>query len=92
MSSEIAKIAEAETLIIVEGNMCGVAMRDADAPPESQTTSRRKGMRRNLGGLTRGRGGICRDLSVRRRRAKMRRPHRTLPRKTPGPPVPRDHR
>lgn len=35
LSSEIFKIAEAEAPIIVEGNMCGVAMRDVDAPPES---------------------------------------------------------
>jgi len=68
LSSEMGKIAEAEALIIVEGNMCGVAMRDADAPPESQTTSRRKGTRRNLGDLTRGRGDVCRDLSASGRR------------------------
>ena len=55
MSFESDKIAEAETFIIVEGNMCDAAMRGVDAPPESETTSRQKGMRRNLGGLMAGR-------------------------------------
>src|ERR1700760_3943844 len=40
--------AEAETLGTVEGNMCGIAMRDAVAPPGSKATSRPKGARRNL--------------------------------------------
>src|SRR5215213_6358436 len=44
-------IAEAETVGNVEGNMGGAVMRGAVAPPESQTTSRRKGARRNLGDL-----------------------------------------
>ncbi len=43
--------AEAEAVPNVEGNMCGVVMRDAVAPPGSETTSCRKGTRRNLGGL-----------------------------------------
>ena len=51
MSFESYKIAGAETLIIVEGKMCGIVMRDTVAPPESKATSRRKGMRRNLRGL-----------------------------------------
>ena len=58
MSFESDKIAEAETFIIVEGNMCGAAMRGADAPPESETTSRQKGTRRNLGGLMAGRSSL----------------------------------
>jgi hypothetical protein len=51
LSYEILNVAEAETLRNVEGNMCGANMRGADALPESQTTSRRKGTRRNLGDL-----------------------------------------
>ena len=36
---------------LVEGNMCGIAMRDAVAPPGSKAPSRPKGTRRNLRGL-----------------------------------------
>ena len=39
----------AEAVVIVEGNMCGTAMRGADALPGSMATSRTKGARRNLG-------------------------------------------
>src|SRR3954463_3843768 len=52
LSLEIYNIAEAEPVIIVEGNMCGTVMRGAVAPPGSKATSRRKGMRRNLRDLT----------------------------------------
>ena len=55
MSHEIYNIAEAETVDTVEGNMCGVAMRDTDAPSGSKTSSRTKGSRRNLGDLMSGR-------------------------------------
>ena len=55
LSSEIPKLAEAETVSNVEGNMCGTAMRGADALPGSKTASRRKGSCRNLGGLASGR-------------------------------------
>lgn len=51
MSPEIVDIAEAEALSIVEGNMYGTVMGGAVALPESETTSCRNGMRRNLGGL-----------------------------------------
>ena len=51
LSHEIYNIAEAETVDTVEGNMCGVAMRDADAPSGSKTSSRTRGSRRNLGDL-----------------------------------------
>ena len=54
MSLEIDNVAEAEPVIIVEGNMCGTVMRGAVAPPGSKATSRRKGMRRNLRDLTSG--------------------------------------
>ena len=52
MSHERKNFAEAETLGTVEGNMRGIAMRDAVAPPGSKATSRRKGTRRNLRDLT----------------------------------------
>ena len=51
MSYERRNFAEAETLGTVEGNMCGIAMRDAVTPPGSKASSRPKGARRNLRGL-----------------------------------------
>ena len=54
MSHERRNFAEAETLGTVEGNMCGIAMRDAVAPPGSKTPSRPKGTRRNLRDLMSG--------------------------------------
>src|ERR1700731_2921796 len=54
LSHERKNFAEAETLGTVEGNMCGIAMRDAVAPPGSKATSRPKGTRRNLRGLMAG--------------------------------------
>ena len=54
MSLEIYKVAEAERVIIVEGNMCGTVTRGAVAPPGSKATSRPKGTRRNLRGLMSG--------------------------------------
>jgi hypothetical protein len=38
-----------------EGNMCDAAMRGVDALPWSKTSSRTKGLRRNLGDLMSGR-------------------------------------
>jgi hypothetical protein len=51
LSRESKKIAGAEALENVEGNMCGVVMRDAVAPPRSKTPSRANRQRRNLGDL-----------------------------------------
>ena len=48
-------IAGAESFHSLEGNMCGTAMRGADALPGSKATSRAKGSHRNLGGLVSGR-------------------------------------
>ena len=62
LSSEIPKLAEAETVSNVEGNMCGTAMRGADALPGSKATSRAKGSHRNLGDLVSGR--CCRVRSA----------------------------
>ena len=50
LSRERQKLAEAETVSNVEGNMCGTIKRGADALPWSKTPSRSKGSRRNLGG------------------------------------------
>ena len=51
MSHEMPPIAEAEPVGNVEGNIGGTAMRGAVTLPGSETTSRRKGTRRNLGDL-----------------------------------------
>ena len=51
MSRVIFNVAGAETVINVEGDMCGAAMRGAVALPGSKATSRTKGSRRNLGDL-----------------------------------------
>jgi hypothetical protein len=51
LSREIVNVTEAETFHPVEGNMCGTAMRGADARSWSKTPSRTKGTRRNLGDL-----------------------------------------
>ena len=45
---------------IVEGNMCGLAMRESIAQPWSKTPSRTKGVGRNLGDLAFGRAEIGR--------------------------------
>jgi hypothetical protein len=55
LSHERSDIAGAEGFHSLEGNMCGTAMRGADALPGSKATSRAKGSRRNLGGLASGR-------------------------------------
>jgi hypothetical protein len=55
LSHERLDIAGAEGFHSPEGNMCGAAMRGADALPGSKATSRAKGSHRNLGGLASGR-------------------------------------
>ena len=55
LSLERSDIAGAESFYSLEGNMCGTAMRGADALPGSKATSRAKGSYRNLGGLVSGR-------------------------------------
>src|SRR5437588_6353355 len=57
MSLVRSDIAGAESFHSLEGNMCGIAMRGADALPGSKATSRAKGSYRNLGYLLFGRGG-----------------------------------
>jgi hypothetical protein len=56
LSRERYKLAEAEAVNIAEGNMCGAVMQGADALPWSKTSSRMKGLRRNLGELAFDRG------------------------------------
>ena len=55
LSLENHDIAEAETVSNVEGKTCGTGMRGAVALPWSKTTSRRNGLRWNLGDLRFGR-------------------------------------
>jgi len=55
LSLERSDIAGAEGFYSLEGNMCGTAMRGADALPGSKATSRAKGSHRNLGYLVYGR-------------------------------------
>src|SRR5438093_10464897 len=57
LSHERSDIAGAEGFHSLEGNMCGTAMRGADAMPGSKATSRAKGSHRNLGDLVSGRCG-----------------------------------
>src|ERR1700745_3165376 len=54
LSHERLDIAGAESFYSLEGNMCGTAMRGADALPGSKATSRAKGSHRKLGGLVSG--------------------------------------
>ena len=58
LSHERSDIAGAESLHSLEGNMCGTAMRGADALPGSKATSRAKGSHRNLGDLVSGRQAL----------------------------------
>ena len=55
MSHERLDIAGAEGFHSPEGNMCGTAMRGADALPGSKATSRANGSRRKLGDPASGR-------------------------------------
>jgi hypothetical protein len=66
MSHEIDDNVGAEAVQKVEGNMCGTAMRGADALPGSMATSRTKGAHRNLGDLV---SPSSRPQSLRRSRA-----------------------
>ena len=64
LSRERYNFAEAEAVNRAEGNMCDAVMRGVDALPWSETPSRTKGLRRNLGELAFGRrvhAGPCRE-------------------------------
>ena len=58
-------VAEAETVHMVERNMCDAVMRGIVVPPGSKSTSRANGSRRKLGGLVSGRyyGGVFEQQS-----------------------------
>jgi hypothetical protein len=59
LSHERSDIAGAESFYSLEGNMCGTALRGADARPGSKATSRAKGSHRKLGGLGFDRNGVA---------------------------------
>jgi hypothetical protein len=59
LSHERSDIAGAESFYSLEGNMCGTAMRGADALPGSKATSLAKGSHRKLGGLGSDRNGVA---------------------------------
>ena len=59
LSHERSDIAGAESFHSLEGNMCGTAMRGADALPGSKATSRAKGSHRKLGDLGSDRNGAA---------------------------------
>ena len=65
LSHERSDIAGAESFYSLEGNMCGTAMRGADALPGSKATSRAKGSYRNLGDLVSGRRCRVQSAAVR---------------------------
>jgi len=72
LSRESQEIVGAEALSNVEGNMCGVAMRDAVAPPRSKTPSRANRQRRNLGGLVSGRAACAAPVRIGEARSRSR--------------------
>ena len=72
LSRESSKFAEAETVSNVEGNTCGTGMREAVALPWSKTTSRRNGLRRNLGDLRFGRPAGRRPARIGKARSRSR--------------------
>jgi hypothetical protein len=59
LSHERSDIAGAESFYSLESNMCGTAMRGADALPGSKATSRAEGTHRNLGDLGSDRDGTA---------------------------------
>ena len=59
LSHERSDIAGAESFHSREGNMCGTAMRGADALPGSKAASRAKGSHRKLGDLGSDRNGAA---------------------------------
>ena len=72
LSLENHNSAEAETVSNVEGNTCGTGMRGAVALPWSKTTSRRNGLRRNLGDLRFGRPAGRRPARIGKARSRSR--------------------
>jgi len=71
LSHDRSDIAGAESFYSLEGNMCGTAMRGADALPGSKATSRSKGSYRNLGALVSDRRCRVQSTAVRIGKARM---------------------
>ena len=72
MSHERHNIVGAETVGIVEGNMCGTVTRGADALPGSMATSRTKGSHRNLGDPAFDRDGVAAPARIGKARSRSR--------------------
>jgi len=72
LSHEIQKFAGAETVIGVEGNMCGTAMRGTAALSGSKATSRMQGTRWNLGDLLLGRAASAAPVRIGKARSRSR--------------------
>jgi hypothetical protein len=72
LSSEIGYLARAEAVGCAEGNMCGLAMREAVVSPESKTTARAKGDRRKLGDLLAGRVAAAAAVRIGKARSRSR--------------------
>jgi hypothetical protein len=72
LSHERSDIAGAEGFHSLEGNMCGTAMRGADALPGSKATSRAKGSHRKLGDLVSGRGVLSTSVRIGKARSRSR--------------------
>ena len=72
LSHERPNNAGAETVGAVEGNMCGTAMRGADALPGSKATSRTEGSRWNLGDPAFDRDGVAALARIGKARSRSR--------------------
>ena len=72
LSHDIREIAGAEAVRLVEGNMCGTAMRGSVALPGSKATSRTEGTRRNLGDLMPGRAALAAPVRIGKARSRSR--------------------
>ena len=70
MSLENHKFAEAEAFTNVDGKMSGTGMRGAVALPWSKTSTRRKGLRRNLGDLASDRASLLAPVRIGKAKAK----------------------
>src|SRR5258706_1467342 len=73
VSPERVNVVEAETVPVVEGQVCAIAKRDGDAPPGSRTASRTNSHHRDprgpIGsvGVVAGGGGSGRESQTKRR-------------------------
>ena len=66
------KLAGAETVLMVERNMCNAVMRGIVVPPGSKSTSRANGSRRNLGYLVSGRPLFASAVRIGKARSRSR--------------------